>query len=127
MARFDAVAQDDFPALERVMWCGEVLPTPVLAHWMRRLPHVRVHQPLRPDRGDDREQLLRRAGRSRARRASAIPIGRPCPGEELLVLDGDAGAPVGEIGELYIGGVGLTPGYWRDEEKTAAAFLRGPA
>ena len=33
--------QDDFPALERLLWCGEVLPTPVLAHWMRRLPHVR--------------------------------------------------------------------------------------
>ena len=31
--------------------------------------------------------------------------------------------PAGEIGDLYIGGVGLSPGYWRDEEKTAAAFI----
>ena len=40
MAKFDAVAQGDFPALERLLWCGETLPTPILAHWMRRLPHV---------------------------------------------------------------------------------------
>ena len=38
-----------------------------------------------------------------------------------------AAAGSGEIGDLYIGGVGLSPGYWRDEEKTAAAFLRRPA
>ncbi len=30
--------------------------------------------------------------------------------------------PQGEIGEIHIGGVGLSPGYWRDAEKTAAAF-----
>src|SRR5205807_10061582 len=41
MARFNVPEQDDFPALERLLWCGEVLPTPVLVHWMRRLPHVR--------------------------------------------------------------------------------------
>jgi acyl-coenzyme A synthetase/AMP-(fatty) acid ligase len=55
-----------------------------------------------------------------------VPIGLPCDGESLLVLDGDTPAPVGGIGELYIGGVGLSPGYWRDEEKTAAAFRADP-
>ena len=32
----------------------------------------------------------------------------------------------GEIGDLYIAGVGLSPGYWRDEEKTRAAFVPDP-
>jgi acyl-coenzyme A synthetase/AMP-(fatty) acid ligase len=32
----------------------------------------------------------------------------------------------GEVGELYIRGVGLSPGYWRDPEKTRAAFLPNP-
>ncbi|HEY2824705.1 MAG TPA: AMP-binding protein, partial [Gemmatimonadales bacterium] len=40
MAKFDAVAPGDFPTLRRVLWCGEVLPTPVLTYWMNRLPHV---------------------------------------------------------------------------------------
>jgi acyl-coenzyme A synthetase/AMP-(fatty) acid ligase len=53
-----------------------------------------------------------------------IPIGTACPGEELRVLDREL-RPVaaGELGELYIGGVGLSAGYWRDPEKTAAAFV----
>ena len=34
--------------------------------------------------------------------------------------------PVGEIGDLYIRGVGLSPGYWREPDKTDAAFLRNP-
>ena len=34
--------------------------------------------------------------------------------------------PPGETGDLYIGGVGLALGYWRDPERTAAAFVRHP-
>lgn len=33
---------------------------------------------------------------------------------------------VGEIGALYIRGAGLSPGYWRDEEKTRTTFLPNP-
>jgi acyl-coenzyme A synthetase/AMP-(fatty) acid ligase len=56
-----------------------------------------------------------------------IPIGTACAGEELLVLD-EALRPVpaGEIGDLYIRGKGLSPGYWLDPDKTAAAFLPNP-
>src|SRR4029077_15666403 len=59
---------------------------------------------------------------------AAIPIGTPCEGEELLVLS-EALRPVppGEVGDLYIRGVGLSPGYWRDPEKTRAAFVPNPA
>jgi acyl-coenzyme A synthetase/AMP-(fatty) acid ligase len=56
-----------------------------------------------------------------------VPIGTACGGEKLLVLD-EAMQPVpaGEAGDLYIGGVGLSPGYWRDPEKTQAAFRKDP-
>jgi acyl-coenzyme A synthetase/AMP-(fatty) acid ligase len=56
-----------------------------------------------------------------------VPIGRACAGEELLVLD-EALRPAapGETGDLFIRGVGLSPGYWRDAAKTAAAFLPNP-
>src|SRR5262249_11055463 len=56
-----------------------------------------------------------------------IPIGTPCDGEELLVLDDYLQpAPPGEIGFLFIAGVGLSPGYWRDEQKTNEVFLPRP-
>jgi hybrid polyketide synthase/nonribosomal peptide synthetase FtdB len=41
-----------------------------------------------------------------------VPIGRPLPGEELIVLDDQhEEAAVGERGELCVGGVGVSRGY----------------
>src|SRR5262245_1777300 len=40
MAKLDAVKPNDFPSLKRLLWCGEVFPTPGLRYWMQRLPHV---------------------------------------------------------------------------------------
>jgi amino acid adenylation domain-containing protein len=122
LARFEAVAQDDFPALERLLWCGEVLPTPVLAHWMRKLPHVRFTNLYGPTEATIASSYFD-VPEVPADETVPVPIGRACDGEELRVLD-EAMAPVpaGEVGDLWIGGAGLSPGYWRDPEKTAAAF-----
>jgi amino acid adenylation domain-containing protein len=125
LARFDAVAPDDFPSLRRLLWCGEVLPTPVLAHWMRRLPHVRFTNLYGPTEATIASSFYD-VPQVPPDESVPVPIGLPCDGERLVVLINDAPAPVGGVGELYIGGVGLSPGYWRDEEKTAAAFRADP-
>jgi amino acid adenylation domain-containing protein len=126
MAKFDVVRQDDFPHLRRVLFAGEVLPTPTLIHWMRRLPHVRftnLYGPTETTIFSSYHTLPRCPADER----EPIPIGTACSGEELLVLDEQL-HPVatGKMGELYIRGVGLSPGYWRDPEKTRAAFLPIP-
>jgi fatty-acyl-CoA synthase len=55
--------------------------------------------------------------------AAIEAIGVPCDGEELLVLDENLEPlPRGERGEIFIGGVALSPGYWRDDEKTTEAI-----
>jgi amino acid adenylation domain-containing protein len=127
LARFEAVAQDDFPALERLLWCGEVLPTPVLAHWMRKLPHVRFTNLYGPTEATIASSFYD-VPEVPVDETVPVPIGVACDGEELRVLD-EAMAPVpaGEVGDLWIGGAGLSPGYWRDPEKTTAAFRPDPA
>lgn len=126
MAKFDVIREGDFPTLKRVVWCGEVLPTPILIHWMERLPHARFTNLYGPTEATIASSYYTLPECPRTE-TEPIPIGTPCAGEELLVLDADlAPAPTGEIGDLYIGGVGLSPGYWRDEEKTHAAFVPGP-
>ena len=126
MAQFEVVAQDDFPTLRRLLWCGEVFPPPALAHWVRRLPHVaftNLYGPTETTIASSFHDLSRGAADER----EPVPIGRACDGEELLVLDGDLrSVPPGETGELYIAGAGLSPGYWRDPARTAAAFLPDP-
>lgn len=58
----------------------------------------------------------------------SIPYGRPLQNQKFDVLDGLLKpCPVWMSGELYIGGIGLARGYWRDEEKTSRSFITHPA
>lgn len=126
MATFDVVEMGDFPALRRLLWCGEVLPTPILSYWMRRLPHVRFTNLYGPTETTVASSWYE-VPAVPADESTPVPIGSACDGEELLLLDEQLRpTPDGEIGDLYIGGVGLSPGYWRDEQKTRAAFVPDP-
>ncbi len=98
-----------------------------LKYWMERLPHVAFTNLYGPTEATIASSyytvpaLPADAGRS-------VPIGKACGGEELLVLSENLQPlPPGEVGEIYIGGAGVTLGYWRDEEKTNRAFLQADA
>jgi amino acid adenylation domain len=123
MARLGAVREYDFPLLKRVMWCGEALPTPSLIHWMQRLPHVKFTNLYGPTEATIASSY-HTVPVCPDDPAAPIPIGVPCRGERLYVLD-DNGLPAapGEIGHLFIAGAGLAEGYWEDPEKTKAAFI----
>lgn len=123
MARFDAVAAGAFPRLRRLLWCGEVLPTPALIYFMRRLPHVRFTNLYGPTEATIASSY-HTVPACPQDEAAAIPIGAPCAGEELLVLDAQmARVAPGEVGDLYIRGVGLSPGYYQDPARTDEVFL----
>lgn len=126
MAHHDVVRPGDFPALRRVLWAGEVFRTPALRRWMKRLPHVRftnLYGPTETTIVSSFHTLPECPPDDRAE----VPIGRACDGERLLVLDEHLRpTPSGAVGELYIGGAGLSEGYWRDEPRTRAAFVRDP-
>jgi len=126
MAKFGVVQPGAFPSLERVLWCGEVLPTPILIEWMRAVPQATFTNLYGPTEATIASSYFTMPSIPESE-TEPIPIGVPCAGEELLVLDEKLEpVPVGEIGDLYIAGVGLSPGYWRDEEKTSAAFVPDP-
>ncbi|SDG59731.1 amino acid adenylation domain-containing protein [Lentzea fradiae] len=120
IARYDVLAEDDLPDLRRLVWGGEVFLPDDLAYWMKRLPHV---------------SFTGVYGTTEATIASCfhtvtepphepLPMGVAIPGEDVSVVGEDlAPLPIGEIGEVVIGGVGVTPGYWRSPERTAKAFF----
>ena len=126
MAQREVVRDGDFPLLRRVLWCGEVLPTPTLIYWMSRLPHVQFTNLYGPTEATIASSYYTVPACPDDPKAS-IPIGTACDGEELLVLDESRQpVPAGETGNLYIGGVGLSPGYWQDQDKTDTVFVRDP-
>lgn len=123
MARFDVVGKGDFPTLKRLLWCGEVLRTPTLIYYMRRLPHVQFTNLYGPTEATIASSHFT-VSACPENENEEIPIGRPCAGEDLIVLDTEMKQPErGTVGDLYIAGAGLSPGYWEDPEKTRGAFL----
>ncbi len=59
--------------------------------------------------------------------ARSIPYGRPLINQTFHVLDGRLQPrPTWVPGQLFIGGIGLAQGYWRDAAKTAASFITQP-
>lgn len=123
LAKFDVLGESDLGDLKRVLWCGEVLPVPALRYWMKRLPHASFTNLYGPTETTIASSYYTVESIPSSDDV-AIPIGQACVGEKLLVLDSSMNEITpGEIGELYIGGAGLSPGYWRNPEQTAQAFV----
>ncbi len=57
----------------------------------------------------------------------SIPYGKPLPNQTIWVCDTALRVCPDHVkGRIYIGGIGLAQGYWRDAEKTAARFITHP-
>lgn len=57
-----------------------------------------------------------------------VLIGKPLPGVYLSIVGPDlAPVPVGQPGEVLVGGVGVALGYHRRPQETASKFLRSAA
>src|SRR5207253_2559179 len=85
MAKFAVVKQGDFPSLKRVLWCGEVFPTPALIYWMQRVPHASFTNLYGPTEATIASSYYT-VPACPANEDETIPIGRACGGEELVVL-----------------------------------------
>ncbi|KAF9277586.1 hypothetical protein BGZ68_009184, partial [Mortierella alpina] len=60
-------------------------------------------------------------------RGGAVPIGRPIPNKRVYLLDAHRNpVPIGSVGEMFVGGVGLARGYLNQPELTAERFVFDP-
>jgi non-ribosomal peptide synthetase component F len=129
MKRLGSLKQDRYPTLRWSLFCGEPLPSAVAQAWARAAPRSTVENLYGPTevtiacmqyRWDEERSPGESTG-------GVVPIGEPFPGMAAMVV-GETLAPVapGESGELLMSGPQVTPGYWQDREKTAAAFVIPP-
>ncbi|HYW08913.1 MAG TPA: amino acid adenylation domain-containing protein, partial [Longimicrobium sp.] len=110
--------------LRRVLCGGEALPGVLLARFRERLPWAEIHNLYGPSEAATAVTAL--GCEAEAGRAT-VPIGRPVANTRVYVLD-EAGepAPVGVVGELYIGGAGVARGYQNRAGMTAERFVADP-
>ena len=58
---------------------------------------------------------------------TSVPIGRPIANTQIYILDSELQpVPIGESGEIHIGGVGVGMGYLNRPELTAQKFIDNP-
>ena len=115
-----------FYALRRLrclICTGEPLPTDLCREWFQHFPDV----PLMNAYGSAECSDDVATHRLTAPPTSTVPIGRAIANTQLYVLDADlAPVPIGVVGELYVGGIGVGRGYLNDPEQTRRKFLRNP-
>ncbi len=122
-----AIARDAVPpALREVITAGEQLQVgAALVEFFSRLPQCRLVNQYGPTECHVVTSLtLEGAPASWPRLPS---IGRPIDNVRTCVLDGlMQPTPLGVVGELYLGGVGIARGYLGDAELTARRFVPDP-
>ncbi len=113
-------------SLTDVVCGGGELTVDMAAQLRKRLPEVRLHNVYGPTETtvDCSVWTLRP---DEAVPDSALPIGRPISNTRLYVLDAhDQPVPQGVIGQLHIGGAGVTRGYLNLPKTDAERFIDSP-
>ena len=111
--------------LTTIAFGSEVFPQKHLAAWRRALPGARFVHLYGPTEatGMSAFYVVNRDFDS----GEPIPIGRPFPNREIVLLGDDGNTPpLGEPGEIHIRGCQLSLGYYGDEALTRRVFVQNP-
>ncbi|QDE88854.1 non-ribosomal peptide synthetase [Myxococcus xanthus] len=116
--------EQDFPDMRWVVLGGEPVPPALCRTWLERCPGCRMADAYGPTESSDVASLH---FINEAPEGSFTPIGTPKANMEVYVLD-DAlqPVPVGVVGELYLGGLGVARGYVGRADLTAERFVPHP-
>ncbi len=101
---------------------GESFSKELVEDHFRKLPDVKLHNEYGPTENSVCSSAYEFSP------SQTVPlIGKPLPNVECLILDDTLQAvPVGEFGELYLGGKGLSRGYLNKPELTSKSFIPHP-
>ncbi|MBP1888262.1 non-ribosomal peptide synthetase/type I polyketide synthase [Sinorhizobium mexicanum] len=109
----------DLPDLTVIKSGGEPLPSSLIERWGEKRRIFNSYGPT-----EATIYCIRTEVRADGRKP---PIGRPAGNTQAYILDRYGNpAPIGAIGELYIGGVGIARGYMNRDELTRQVFQANP-
>ncbi|WWF47882.1 amino acid adenylation domain-containing protein [Pseudomonas trivialis] len=111
------------PDLRWVLPTGEALPPTVARDWFARFPAIALMNAYGPAECAD-DVAFQPITEAPHASVSHMPIGKPTANNRLYVLDEALRpVPVGVVGEICVGGVGVGRGYLHDPQRSAEAFI----
>lgn len=117
--------KDKLASLNTVIVAGEACTTQLASLHFETLPTVKLYNEYGPTEGT--VWCIAYQLSARDSQAASISIGRPIKNTQVYILDPQARrVPYGAVGELHIGGLGLSKGYLHDDIKTQEAFIEHP-
>lgn len=129
MNRLRMLKPGKYPNLRFSLFCGEALPVEITQRWAEAAPNSVLENLYGPTELTIACTLYRWNAQSSPAEAElgVVPIGTAYPDMDVLVADEQQRevAP-GEVGELLMTGPQLTLGYYKDAERTDAAFVTPP-
>ncbi len=112
--------------LKKILFCGEIMPNKQLNYWRKNLKNALFANLYGPTEITDvcSFYVVDREFSDEA----LLPIGKACRNTELLVFDEEKNLITAQEsfkkGELFVRGSSLALGYYKDKEKTEAAFVQ---
>jgi amino acid adenylation domain-containing protein len=130
MKKLGALKPNSYPHLRFSLFCGEPLPEEIAAAWHVAAPNSVIENLYGPTELTIACAVYRwnPAHSNGDYTMGLVPIGEPFPGMDVAIVDENLNevAP-GTDGELAMSGPQLSLGYWKDPEKTSAAFVSIPS
>lgn len=115
----------DLPKMKYSLFAGEALPLDVTQEWGRCLPNAQIVNMYGPTE-DTIVCTHYTYQRNQENKCSngVLSIGRAMPYNSQIIIDEDNNVlSAGQTGQLCLGGIQLTPGYWNNDEKNKESFF----
>ncbi|MDQ0416185.1 amino acid adenylation domain-containing protein [Croceifilum oryzae] len=115
----------ELPQLRWMIATGEELPVKLVNSWFELYPHIKLMNAYGPTECSD--DVTQHVMSGRIESEQRVPVGQPLSNLNLYVVDQyNHLAPVGVKGEIWVSGIGVGDGYWKNEELTKEKFISNP-
>jgi D-alanine--poly(phosphoribitol) ligase subunit 1 len=115
----------NLPKMRYSLFCGEALPLDITTEWSECLPNAKITNVYGPTEDTIFCTFYDYVKKGQNKSYNGIlSIGKSMNYNSAIIIDEENQiVESGNVGQLCLGGIQLTPGYWKNDEKNAESFF----